>query len=113
LSDTESRTIDCPSYSYFEKLNELGFKQGKFVSTDAPFRETIEKHNVWTDAGCTIIDMETAALYAFANYNKAKAVSIGIAGDSIANNEWHSPDDFTHLKSVVRKTVFQMVDLLV
>lgn len=113
LSNRETKIIDCPSDSYFKSFNDLGFLHGRFVSTDAPFRETIDKHTEWTDIDCTMIDMETAALYAFAKYHKVNAVSVGIGGDSIANNEWRMPDDFKRLKAIVRKTVFQMVDLLV
>ena len=113
LPDTKTKIIDCPSDSYFKKFKDMGFHQGRFVSTDAPFRETLDKHTDWTDSGCTMIDMETAALYAFAKYHKVNAVSIGIGGDSIANNEWGMPDDFKLLKAIVRKTVFKMIDLLV
>lgn len=112
LSDTETKIIDCPSDSYFKSFKDLGFLHGRFVSTDAPFRETIAKHTEWTDAECTMIDMETAALYAFAKCHKVNAVSVGIGGDSIANNEWRMPGDFKQLKAIVRKTVFQIVDLL-
>ena len=112
LPENENKTIDCPSDSYFKAFDTMGFKNGKFVSTDAPFRETIDKLTHWENKDCTIVDMETASLYAFAKYYGVNANSIGIGADSIANNEWLMPVDYNRIKALVKKTVFELVDML-
>lgn len=111
LPANEPNIIDCPSINHVKKFNALGFHQSRFVSTDAPFRETSAKLNYWTSANCAMVDMETASLYAFAKYYNIDAVSIGIGADSLLNNQWHMAHDYPQLKVIIRKTVYQLVNL--
>ena len=88
----------------------LGLQPTRFVSTDAPYRETANALSEWTNAGCTLVDMETASLYAFAKYYDINALSIGIAADSIAYGEWQRPQDMKKLNTKLKNTVNQLVD---
>ncbi len=85
------------------QLDQNGIKPAKFVSTDAPFRETISKLSNWRTMGASIVDMETSALYAFARHYNVPAISIGIAADSLASNEWNQPKNFTEITKNLAK----------
>ncbi|MEO9965939.1 MAG: hypothetical protein ABJF11_09135 [Reichenbachiella sp.] len=104
--------VDCPSEQYYDRLDQIGLSRGRFCSTDAPFRETPDQVTAWTNESCTLVDMETASLYAFAKSKGAHALSIGVGADSLANGQWGKPKDLGSINSIIRKTVFQVIDLL-
>ena len=51
------------------------------VSTDAVYRQTFYKENLWRDKGAVGVDMETAALFSVGEYLGMNMVSVLIASD--------------------------------
>ncbi len=74
-----------------------------FVSTDAPFRETLEVVNHWIQRGASMVDMETSALYTFANFYGLHACSIAIGGDSLFNGSWKMVKGWNELQRAQAK----------
>jgi len=65
-------------------------------STDAPFRETMALKKYYQQKGAEIVEMESAAIYAFANFYNLKAACYIITSD-ILTNDWQPPKNFSKL----------------
>ncbi|MGK4566198.1 phosphorylase family protein [Flavobacterium sp. 3HN19-14] len=78
-------------------------------STDAPFRETASLLSSFVNKGATHVDMECAAIYAFAEFYKTDALCVIVAADSLVGNQWHPPTDMKTLNSEFRNIVFRLL----
>lgn len=104
------RHIVCSYTVGMEKLAQtLHIKAGTFVTTDAPYRETAVKCDLWRTEGAHMIDMETSALYAFGNFYNIQTYAFGVAADSLAGNQWTMAKDYTH----VQKQLSTLIDNLI
>lgn len=57
------------------------------ISTDAVYRQTFYKENLWREKGAVGVDMETSALFSVGKFIELKVVSILIASDIHPLNE--------------------------
>ena len=96
----------------FAGLGEPVFT-GASWTTDAPYRETAAAVAAATDAGCVCVEMEAAALYAYAEANRRDVIclahvtnSMAVAGDDFEKGEangalaalriaWHLADQLS------------------
>ena len=73
--------------SFFNDVKSL-----PVVSTDAVYRQTFFKENLWRKQGAVGVDMETSALFSIGKYLKMNVVSILIASDKHPvherDNQW-------------------------
>ena len=98
-----------PTKSELEEkiISALKLKATKCWSTDAPFRETKSLISFFKDKGAQHVDMECAAVYAFAELYGLTALCIVVTTDSFADFKWTLPRDIhsqnTKLKMVVTK----------
>ena len=67
--------------------------EGVAWSTDAPFRETREEVTHFRQQGVSVVEMETAALYAVSQVAGIQAASILVAGDDLSGGKWLPPGD--------------------
>ena len=65
--------------SFFSK--RFNTHLGKTVSTDAVYRQTIQKEKEWLEDGIIGVDMETSALLSVCKYYHIPAVSILMVSD--------------------------------
>lgn len=56
-------------------------KAYSIVTTDAPYRQTFYKENLWREKGAVGVDMETSALFSVGKYLDVHVVSVLIASD--------------------------------
>jgi len=84
-NETYCRTI----IMLLDKLN-VSFHKGALVTTDAPFRETINFLNSFEKRGALAIEMEVSALYKVAEYYQCTACAILCISDMLINNSWQS-----------------------
>ncbi len=63
---------------------------GRAWTTDALFRETRSRVNRRLDEGCQMVDMESSAFMAVAQYRNLRFAQILYAGDSLAGDTWDS-----------------------
>lgn len=76
-------------------LDLLGVKSCPIVSTDAVYRETYQKEEIWRGEGALGSDMETSAVFSISNYLSIKSVALLIASDC------HPQDKFSSWKWAV------------
>ena len=67
---------------------KLPYIKAKTWTTDAFYRETIEKVNLRKSEGCVTVEMETSAYIAVSQYNNVEFGQILCSGDSLAGEEW-------------------------
>jgi len=65
----------------YTENTELTVHTGKTVSTDAPYRQTINTELGWREAGIIGVDMEMSALLTVAKYRDIPAVGLFVVSD--------------------------------
>jgi uridine phosphorylase len=65
---------------------------GKTWTTDAPYRETLNKISIRKAEGCLTVEMEAAALMAVAQFRNALFGQILYGGDDLSGTEWDHRD---------------------
>ena len=71
-----------------ESSGEYVIHQGGVWTTDAPYRETVDKVIEYQSEGILGVEMETSALFTVASYRKARVASILIVSDELSSLEW-------------------------
>ena len=79
---------------------EIGF--GTSWTTDAPYRETAETIDYMKESGNDCVEMESAALYAFAQVKKVKILCIAHLTNTMAQNEgdFEKGEEFGSIDSI-------------
>lgn len=90
-------------------IKELFLMEAVCWSTDAPYRETKSLVESFRQKGCTHVDMECAAIYAFCSFYNLSAMCILITADSFDSDKWKMPSDTGHLKKVLKSAVSQIL----
>lgn len=88
-SDVVEADGDCVELlkSIFEQYNEP-YVCGKVWTTDAIYRETLEKTARRKKQGCIAVDMECASLLAIAQFRKVKVMQFFYAEDNLDMETW-------------------------
>lgn len=88
----ENKTIYPIDNEWFNNIKtKLNFKPTSCWSTDAPFRETPSLIAYYTDKGAKHVDMECAAIYAFAKFYQLNALCVLVTADSFLDGKWMPP----------------------
>lgn len=101
-----------PSYEWHAKLlaylrnQGISPKEGKSWTTDAPYRETIEKVIELQNEGVLSVEMEISALFTLAKFYEVDISSLFTISDSLANLEW-SPGFFSE---IVMKSLLSSIE---
>ncbi len=78
-------------------------------STDAPFRETKSLLQYFIEKKATHVDMECAAIYAFAEFYNLNSLCIIISADDLSSYNWIPPKEIKainfQLKQIVKKLI--------
>lgn len=112
-TDANTHIANCPDADGLQSLAaSLGAMPAKFVSTDAPYRETPDKCNEWRKAGASTVDMETSALYTFGSYYGIKTYSFAVAADLLLNGEWTMAGNYKQVEGQLSATIDKLVDIL-
>jgi nucleoside phosphorylase len=89
-----------------QTLEERGvpYRLGKTWTTDAPFRETVNKIARRRDEGCLVVEMESAALIAVSQFRQVIFGQALYGGDDLSGTEW----DHRHWtsRSEIRESLF-------
>ncbi|MCE4627128.1 MAG: hypothetical protein F7B78_05730 [Desulfurococcales archaeon] len=72
--------------------------RGGIWSTDAIFRETIDKVEKYSSMGVYVVDMEMTALFAVAHYRKVKLTGVIAVSDELFTGEWKTGFEDNRLK---------------
>ncbi len=75
-------------YTAFEKKG-IEYSRGTSWTTDAPYRETIEKLRQHRADGVTTVEMEASALFAVGAYRGVSVCAIFAISDILSEEDWH------------------------
>jgi purine-nucleoside phosphorylase len=94
---------------YIKSLGEhLNLEGITCVSTDSPFRETPSFIAEAKAEGCSLIEMECAAAYAFSHFYKFKVACLLVVADQM-DPVWTAPSDMNLLNSVQQQLINNIV----
>lgn len=98
----------------------FGIGDHPIVSTDAVYRQTFGKEQLWREKGAVGVDMETSAVFSVAQYLGIKAVALLMVSDihpvkpDAPKWEWHMTKDMKyHLAERGIELVKKLIDNLV
>jgi len=89
--------------------NNIKYKKGAIWTTDAPYKETLEKIKNFQNKGAIGVDMELSAIFAVGNLKKINVASILIVSDELHSNTWKTGFKSKILKETFKK-VFNILD---
>ena len=70
------------------KSKSIDYTKGKTWTTDAFYRETIDKTNKRKEQGAVVVDMECSSMAAVAEFRNVKFGQFFYAADNLANEEY-------------------------
>lgn len=76
----------------------------KTWTTDAPYRETVEKVRLRKSEGCLTVEMEAAAFFAVAQFRGVTFAQMLYGGDDVSGGEWDSRGWYT--RTEIRENLF-------
>jgi purine-nucleoside phosphorylase len=85
------------------------FKAGAIVSMDAPLRETKSWLRRNQKRGAELVDMETAAVFALAEFHTVRAASLQIVSDELSSGKWKSGFSSSHLEDQVKEYFLPLI----
>jgi purine-nucleoside phosphorylase len=90
------------------KQEGLPYRQGPIWTTDAPYRETIDKLKELQAQGVLGVDMETSAVFTVSTFRGIEAAALLIVSDDLSKMTWrHGFRDPKFLQA--RKQVVQFL----
>jgi purine-nucleoside phosphorylase len=66
----------------------IDYRLGKSWTTDAFYRETVERRRLRMEAGCDVVEMEAAAFFAVAAFRQVLFAQIVYGGDLVVPEGW-------------------------
>ena len=87
----ESDFVKIKSYEKLVNIFEeerIDYEITKVWTTDALYKETVNKVENRLKQGCKVVDMECASIMALAENRKFEAYQFLYKDDTLANNEW-------------------------
>jgi uridine phosphorylase len=92
------------------KKEGLPFHQGPVWTTDAPYRETINKVKAFQSQGVLGVDMETSAFFTVCAFRGIEGAALLIVSDDLSQLTWHHgfrEPRFLEARKQVSKFLFQ------
>lgn len=89
-SSTEIEVNKKYKQDFIDILNEhnISYVEGKTWTTDAPFRETMDKIDYRKNMGAICVDMECSAINAVAKFRNKDVLQFFYAADNITSSTW-------------------------
>lgn len=118
---TTGSTIFYSSNNYFKPIktewfssldSKLNYKEAVCWSTDAPFRETPSLITRFKERGSTHVDMECAAIYAFAEFYNVNSLCVLVTADSLSEKNWKHPKNNITLNKTLSNTLKNCIKII-
>lgn len=90
----------------------LSPRVGATWSTDAPYRETMPEAQQYEQEGVLAVDMESAGLFAAAQFRGVEATSVLVIGDNLAGPVWSAPPDMRLLHVKLKLVLDLLIEAL-
>lgn len=98
---------------WFNNLKEkLNLKQTTCWSTDAPFRETKSLIDYFVNKKTAHVDMECAAIYAFAEFYNLNSLCCIVSADDLCGMEWNPPGDLQEVNLLLKQIVSDLIEII-
>ena len=92
--------------------DNIEFLEGLSWTTDAPYRETLDKFLYWQKKICLTVEMELAALFSVGKYYKFDIAALIIGADQLTVDGWIDCFDDSQIKiQKTNSTSFCAIDL--
>jgi len=109
---TDDEKIGCFDQQWFEKVKDVCQLEKRIAwSTDCPYREVPSLFSHYKSKGCSLVEMESAAVYSFSQFYKISAVCILIGADNLTSSKWKVPNNMKGLIEAQQKLVSQLIQL--
>lgn len=92
------------------KENDVPYREGGTWTTDAFFRETVEKVEEFHKEGCLTVEMEASALFSVAKCRRKHIGGLFAARDCVAGPRWDSRRKRGD-KDTIKRSKVQLLDL--
>lgn len=101
-----------PNPELFKKLaNDVpGHRIAPIISTDAPYRQTFRKEQLWRDRDCVGVDMETSALFSVGKYLGLNVAAVLVVSDKHPMNPDGEKWQWKITKELRKKVIYQAMD---
>jgi nucleoside phosphorylase len=86
VSRTDSGLIEKMESALLKK--GYPFRKGRIWTTDAPFRETLEKVRLYRDRGILGVDMEISAMMTVSAFRGVSLVNLLVVSDELGDLKW-------------------------
>ena len=113
-----SQRCFAPSVTLFKNIcshfqeNKTVYKTAMAWTTDAPYRETPRRRELFRTRNCGVVEMEASALYMLGKYREVEMLSIFVVGDSIGGDRWDARFNEKILKDKLNTTAAEIVSFL-
>lgn len=109
---SEDEQIEPQADEWLNDLTRgLDTKPATCWSTDAPFRESRSLIKHYQEKGANVVEMECAAIYAFAKYHDLNACCFVLVSDQLTD-QWHLPQDYPELAKKGQETLTKITELV-
>lgn len=98
--------------SNFLKSAGIPWCTGPLWTTDAPYRETIDKVRKYQKSGLLGVDMEFSALLTVAAYRRIELAAVMVISDQVRNEHWQSGFQDSVFKKRMRLVSLGLIDYL-
>lgn len=125
IVDNSFSTAGCTSFysnkDNFEPSNSLWFQNLHRQldlpnticwSTDAPFRETKSLINHFVEKMVTHVDMECAAIYAFAKFYNVNALCCIVSADDLSTGMWMPPQNAAQVNLNLKQLISKLIKIV-
>lgn len=108
----EKIEYSTPSVGLFSNLVDYipNHRVASIVSTDAVFRQTFFKEQLWRDKGCVGVDMETSALLSVGKYLGLEVASVLIVSDKHPICEEQEVWEWKMTKELRKQMLYRVID---
>jgi len=107
----KNEEIECYERKWFEETKDKCLLNEKIVwSTDCPFRETTKLINHYKSKSCSLVDMESAALYAFSQYYNTPSISLLVGADRLTETKWEPPKNMDLILKSMQNMVSKLLE---
>ena len=86
--EVEVNKESLPLFQAFLDSHKVSYQKGKVWTTDAPYRETIDKMKRRMEAGAICVDMECSAVAALAAFRDFELCHFFYAADHLSEEKW-------------------------
>lgn len=87
-NEVEVNKETLPLFQSFLDSHKVSYQSGKVWTTDAPYRETIDKMKHRKEAGAICVDMECSAVAALAAFRGFELCHFFYAADHLSEEKW-------------------------